>query len=88
MTAQFALTMQGPETSGELPSRNHGRHSPVIQGRQHHRHSEVITNLDIDTWKETERNQGLAKCALADAFVKALLFKRGTRKAVADIQIC
>ncbi|CAJ1348330.1 unnamed protein product, partial [Effrenium voratum] len=24
----------------------------------------VITNLDIDTWKETERNQGLAKCYL------------------------
>ena len=23
---------------------------------------EVITNLDIDTWKETERNQGMAKC--------------------------
>ena len=27
---------------------------------------EVITNLDIDTWKETQRSQGMAKCGCAE----------------------
>ena len=33
----------------------------------------VITNLDIDTWKEVNRNQGFAKCGSARHFVHSPL---------------